>query len=58
MESVMNKIRQAREGETKRYADKNITETVVDGCTVKLRFGRRRVKVKKHPSGSKRRRRK
>ena len=38
MESVMNKIRQAREEETKRYADKNITETVVDGCQVKLRF--------------------
>ena len=38
MESVMNKIRQAREEETKRHADKNITETVVDGCQVKLRF--------------------
>ena len=38
MESVMNKIRQAREDEIKRQADKNITETVIDGCQVKLRF--------------------
>jgi len=38
MESVMNKIRQAREEETKRQADKNIKETVVDGCQVKLHF--------------------
>jgi len=38
MESIMNKIRQAREEESKRQADKNITETVVDGCQVKLRF--------------------
>jgi len=34
----MNKIRQAREEETKRQADKYITETVVDGYQVKLRF--------------------
>ena len=38
MESVMNKIRQAREEETKRRADKNIVETVVEGCQVKLCF--------------------
>ena len=38
MESVMNKIRQAREEETQRRADKNIVETVVDGCQVKLCF--------------------
>ena len=38
MESVMNKIRQAREEETKRQADKYITEAIVDGCNVKIRF--------------------
>ena len=38
MESVMKKIRQAREEETKRQAEKHITETVVDGCNVKIRF--------------------
>ena len=38
MESVLEKIRQAREVETKRQADKYITETVVDGCNVKIRF--------------------
>ena len=38
MESVMQKIKQAREEETKRRADKYITETVVDGCHIRLRF--------------------
>ena len=38
MESVMSKIRQAREEETKRHADKNIIETIIDGCQVKLHF--------------------
>jgi|GEM_PF-2526318 len=38
MESVMNKIRQAHEEESKRQANKNITKAVVDGCQVKLRF--------------------
>ena len=38
MESVMQKIKQAREDDNRKRVDKNITETVVDGCTVKLRF--------------------
>ena len=38
MESVMQKIKQAREDDNKKRVDKNITETVVDGCQVKLRF--------------------
>ena len=38
MESVMNKIGQARADEIKRQAEKYITETVVDGCDVKIRF--------------------
>ena len=38
MESVLEKIRQARETEPKRQAEAYPTETVVDGCSVKLRF--------------------
>ena len=38
MESVMQKIKQAREEENKKRAEKYITETVVDGCHVRLRF--------------------
>jgi len=34
----MQKIKQAREEESKRRAEINITETVVDGCHVRLRF--------------------
>jgi len=38
MESVLKKIRQARETESKQRADTNITDTVVDGCQVRMRF--------------------
>ena len=38
MESVLEKIRQARENETKRKAEIYPTEAIVDGCHVKLRF--------------------
>ena len=38
MESVIQKIRQARNDEDKRQTDAFITETVVDGCQVKMRF--------------------
>ena len=38
MESVTEKIRQARETKMKRQLDANTTETIVDGCHVKMRF--------------------
>ena len=38
MESVLEKIRQAREAESKPRTDAGITDTVVDGCPVKIRF--------------------
>ena len=38
MESVLEKIRQARENETKRHAEVYPTETIIDGCSVKIRF--------------------
>ena len=38
MESVMKKIRQAREIDIKKRTETYPTETIVDGCQVKLRF--------------------
>lgn len=38
MESVLQKIRQARDDDNKRRADACITEAVVDGCQVIMRF--------------------
>ena len=38
MESVMDKIKQARDDEVKRRADTNIKDITVDGCQVRLRF--------------------
>ena len=38
MDSVIEMIRQAHDGKSKRQADDNITETVIDGCQVKMRF--------------------
>jgi hypothetical protein len=38
MESVLKKIKDARDEENKRRAYENISETVIDGCQVKIRF--------------------
>lgn len=38
MESVIKKIRQSREDDNKKQVYATITETVVDGCSVKIRF--------------------
>lgn len=38
MESVMQRIRQARADENKRHTGSNIDETIIDGCQVKMRF--------------------
>jgi len=38
MESVIEKIRQARDDDKKRKTGECITETIVDGCHVTMRF--------------------
>ena len=38
MESVIEKIKQARSDANKRQADITSAETVIDGCQVKIRF--------------------
>jgi hypothetical protein len=38
MESVINKIRQARENETQRQTELKTTETFIEGCRVKMSF--------------------
>ena len=38
MESVIQKIRQSREDDHEKQPDATITETVVDGCSVKISF--------------------
>jgi len=38
MESVIQKIRQARDDENRKKLDVSKHETVVDGCQVKMRF--------------------
>ena len=38
MESVIQKIRQARDNKLKKDNDPFLTETVIEGCQVKMRF--------------------
>jgi len=38
MESVLEKIRKAREDEKKKKADVFPAETIIDGCKVKIRY--------------------
>jgi len=38
MESVIQKIREARDDKNKKQSDRFPSETVVDGCVVKIRF--------------------
>ena len=38
MESVIQMIRQSREDDNKKQTGSAVTETVVDGCSVKIRF--------------------
>ena len=38
MESVIQKIREAREDKTGTRVEPSVTETIVDGCQVKIRF--------------------
>ena len=38
MESVIQTIRQSREDDKKKRTDSATTETVVNGCSVKIRF--------------------
>jgi hypothetical protein len=41
MESVLKRIRDARDNDNKRRAGVSISELVVDGCQVKVRFDQR-----------------
>ena len=38
MESVIQKIREAREDKYRTRIEPSVTETIVDGCQVKIRF--------------------